>query len=87
MTFYNGFSLLDIVKLLCKNIDNGGVYMNKLKVLFCLLLLAIAANLTIYVKATDEVPDNGAKITSAQIIQTKTGTQIFIATLFTIAQR
>ena len=48
--------------------------MKKLKVIFCLLLLAIAANLTIYVKATDEVPDNGAKITSAQIIQTKTGT-------------
>ena len=48
--------------------------MKKLKVLFCLLLLTVVISLNIQVKAAEQLPDNGAKISSAQIIQTKTGT-------------
>ena len=48
--------------------------MKKLKVLFCLVLLMVVVNLNIKVKAAEQLPDDGAKISSAQIIQTKTGT-------------
>ena len=48
--------------------------MKKLKVLFCLLLLTVVISLNIQVKAAEQLPDDGAKISSAQIIQTKTGT-------------
>ena len=48
--------------------------MKKLKVIFCLLLLAVVISLNVQVKAAEQLPDNGAKISSAQIIQTKTGT-------------
>ena len=48
--------------------------MRKLKILFCLVLLMVVVNLNIKVKAAEQLPDNGAKISSAQIIQTKTGT-------------
>ena len=48
--------------------------MKKLKILFCLVLLMVVVNLNIKVKAAEQLPDNGAKISSAQIIQTKTGT-------------
>ena len=48
--------------------------MKKLKVIFCLLLLIVVISLNVQVKAAEQLPDNGAKISSAQIIQTKTGT-------------
>ena len=48
--------------------------MKKLKVIFCLLLFAVVISLNVQVKAAEQLPDNGAKISSAQIIQTKTGT-------------
>ena len=48
--------------------------MKKLKI-FTAIILAIICMCSIkFVKATDELPDDGAKITSVQIIQTKTGT-------------
>ncbi|MBR2784668.1 MAG: MucBP domain-containing protein, partial [Clostridia bacterium] len=48
--------------------------MKKLKVIFCLLLLTVVISLNMQVKAAEQLPDNGARISSAQIIQTKTGT-------------
>ena len=48
--------------------------MKKLKVLFCLLLLTVVISLNIQVKAAEQLPDNGAKISSAVILQTKSGT-------------
>ena len=48
--------------------------MKKLKI-FTAIILAIICMCSIkFIKATDELPDDGAKITSVQIIQTKTGT-------------
>ena len=40
---------------------------------FCLFFLAIGINIGLEVKAVDELPDNGAIVSSAQIILTKTG--------------
>ena len=40
--------------------------MRKLKILFCLVLLMVVVNLNIKVKAAEQLPDNGAKISSAQ---------------------
>ena len=51
--------------------------MKKLKILTVMVLAIICMCNISFVKATDELPDNGAKITSAQIIQTKTGTGPF----------
>ena len=51
--------------------------MKKLKILTVIVLAIICMCNISFVKATDELPDNGAKITSAQIIQTKTGTGPF----------
>ena len=48
--------------------------MKKLKVIFCLLLLTVVISLNVQVRAAEQLPDDGAKISSAQIIQTKTGT-------------
>ena len=48
--------------------------MRKLKILFCLVLLMVVVNLNIKVKAAEQLPDNGAKISSAVILQTKSGT-------------
>ena len=51
--------------------------MKRLKILTVIVLAIICMCNISFVKATDELPDNGAKITSAQIIQTKTGTGPF----------
>ena len=51
--------------------------MKRLKILTVMVLAIICMCNISFVKATDELPDNGAKITSAQIIQTKTGTGPF----------
>ena len=48
--------------------------MKKLKVIFCLLLLAVVISLNVQVKAAEQLPDDGAIITSSQVVQTKTGT-------------
>ena len=48
--------------------------MKKLKVLFLILLFAVVCNLNMQVKAVEQLPDDGARISSAQITQTKTGT-------------
>ena len=53
--------------------------MKKIKVLLLILFTILCINSLNVVKAAEELPDNGAKISSAQIIQTKTGTGPFDA--------
>ena len=51
--------------------------LNRTKVILFLLVFCINAMLITRVIAADELPDGGARISSAQIIQTKTGTAPF----------
>lgn len=50
---------------------------NKIKVLLFLLVFCVNAFLVTRAIAADELPDDGARISSSQIIQTKTGTAPF----------
>ena len=48
--------------------------MKKFKVLFCLLLLVIGINIGLEINGVEVLVDGGAIITSAEVIQSKTGT-------------
>ena len=50
--------------------------MKKIKVILLILFIAVFANFNM-INAAEELPDDGAKISSAQIIQTNTGTGPF----------
>ena len=52
--------------------------MKKFKVILMIIMFCLIFNID-KVKATEELPDNGGKISSSQIIQTKTGTGPFDA--------
>ena len=52
--------------------------MKKIKVILMIIMFCFIFNID-SVKATEELPDNGGKISSSQIIQTKTGTGPFDA--------
>ena len=51
--------------------------MKKIKLLLFIITIICFLNIFNSVNAVEELPDNGAKISSSQIIQTKTGTGPF----------
>ena len=53
--------------------------MKKIKVLLLIVFTILCVNSLNFINAAEELPDNGAKISSAQVIQTKTGTGPFDA--------